>query len=1210
MTYRPVTDISDIDLSRHVLIEASAGTGKTYALENLVVQLLKDRQDLSLENILMVTFTEKATSELKVRIQEKLALEAAAAPNTADNGWTAGRIRGILDLFDTAAIYTIHGFCHTILRDFAFENGSLLQNEVVDDTPVFDAMLREQMRKAWPQWYGKELADVLQMSGFHTRKERFLTQVVSIAKRIYRPGIGDRLAPCDGSEDFDRLRSAVSRQVSRLRSLVGNPPAFSSGFRQLNFHAGSRNLLLKKMVLPIESFLPAFDESSPAIAPLAALMDGLRTVRSSGRQGIDCLVPEKWTKAGQNLHVCPNLVDIRDRLAGLEEILSRLAYHLAAQAIRQLQADAAEIKEQNGWISYDDMLSRVAAALDEGRDSPLAQTLRSRYRIAFLDEFQDTDPVQWRIFQRLFLDDTDGSSDNRLVLIGDPKQAIYSFRGADVFAYLDARYRIEQLSRKDGACLYSLGINYRSLPALAAAFNTLFCQPDWFPAQDETGAYQIGYGETGSPDVSELPAALAVDGSGRAAMNVIDLTEAPSPRLAKTTLSRFVAEEIRRLIDGGNTEIKNRSNESRPLAPGDIAILVRNRSDASFLEPSLSGLGIPYSFYKKPGLFLSDEALYIGLVCRGILDPADAPAVKKALLTPFFAFAPNDLYAYEDLPSAHPLKQLLYQWHDLARGRKWGVLFQSLMADTGWLFRTAREETWDRQATNVRQIFEHLEAVAYRQNLDLRELSALLDSYRKQSLAVEEDADIHQIETESQKVQIMTMHVSKGLQFPVVFIAGGLTQRADDNVHIYHDFDPADPGGGVYKVIDLSGSVAREKHAREREDEDRRLFYVALTRAQFKLYVPYYPVSRRAPWVGPVCRFVSSAIGSAFPRDTDASDVLWLAPGRPESGKPDLEKTDTKTKSTAIDRIAPLPPLPSDRDFRSRRVLLQSFTGLRIRQDPYPGGQAGEMGFLADRPKGREDDEALFASDSALFSSTPSADELPGGADTGSMLHDILEAIDFGAVADSEGESIADEGTNGIIHHAMDLYRVDHSWYPRICRMLINALRTPIGSDQKPFSLGRLKREDRIHEIEFYYPLTLSADMSPEIPDCDVDVNKPRMIHGYVDLVFRHGGKYFIADWKSNRLDGGYGPQAMEDCMNEAGYHMQYKLYTLAMLRWLAQALGSNSEAQDRFGGVLYFFLRGMGGERNAGVYSVSPSRLTPSERLETELMHQIAERD
>ena len=492
--------------------------------------------------------------------------------------------------------------------------------------------------------------------------------------------------------------------------------------------------------------------------------------------------------------------------------------------------------------------------------------------------------------------------------------------------------------------------------------------------------------------------------------------------------------------------------------------------------------------------------------------------MKKALLTPFFAYEPNDLFAYETLPVSHPLKQLLFHWNDLARSRKWGLLFQSLMEDSGLLFREAETRDWDRKYTNYRQIFEHLEAVGYRNNLDFRGLSALLDSYRKQTVGAENDADIHQIETEAQKVQIMTMHVSKGLQFPVVFIAGGLTQPFADDYHVYHDYDPANPDAGIHKVIDLSKTYGKDKHDREKDDEDKRLYYVALTRAQFKLYVPFFPATSRHAWMGPVCRFLSEAISSAFPQDDDNSALGWLVPDAHTVSGPDDGGVIGQeiVSGSAVDKYHPL--LPSNNNYRSRRIMLESFSSLQGRLYRSPGQQPQETGFRVVRKKDREDDESFAAFDSDNIRSVRSDDEIPGGADIGSMFHDIFEHIDFEAVAENPDDLLERTETKDVIIKTMDAYRVDGRWQPQVCRMVANTLITSVNAVEEPFVLGRLKKEDRIHEVEFYYPFAFVVGEPLKIPDCDIVDGRRCFIRGFMDLVFRHGGKFFIADWKSNRL--------------------------------------------------------------------------------------------
>ena len=192
--------------------------------------------------------------------------------------------------------------------------------------------------------------------------------------------------------------------------------------------------------------------------------------------------------------------------------------------------------------------------------------------------------------------------------------------------------------------------------------------------------------------------------------------------------------------------------------------------------------------------------------------------------------------------------------------------------------------------------------------------------------------------------------------------------------------------------------------------------------------------------------------------------------------------------------------------------------------------------------------------------------------------------------------------TGDVIVKTMDAYRVEDRWRPQVCRIVADTLTTPVSAVEDSFVLGRLKQEDRIHEVEFYYPFAFPVGEPLKIPDCDIVAGRRCFIRGFVDLVFRYKGKFFIADWKSNRLDGGYGRKALDDCMDAAGYHLQYKLYTVAVLRWLKQAFGDRFDPDSQFGGVFYFFLRGMGTGNGNGVYFVSPTEIGTLEHLESEI--------
>ncbi|OEU83014.1 MAG: hypothetical protein BA865_14440 [Desulfobacterales bacterium S5133MH4] len=1202
MPYQPVFDCNQIDLTRHGLIEASAGTGKTYTIENLVVRLLKERNDIALENILLVTFTEKATCELKIRIREKLEKELKDSKGIPE---IATKIREALDTFDKASIFTIHGFCQTVLRDFAFENRAPFQSEVINDAPLFERLLKEQMRKRWPEIYQEHLKEVLEISNFNKKKDSFVGTVTGLANSFHERA-GDRLLPNLEGRGYQEIKEEIRASCMKLKALIGSDGKLSEGFGQLNIHGGTRKSLLAKIINPLEDFFTQVDEDNLSVKALVDLISQIQKAKSKDKKGTRCLDLD-WGGKGPNPEVCPNLETIKENLEELIVTFTGLQNSLAIQAIHQLQKDVSQAKQSHGWISYYDMLALVEQALYDDNSSGLLEKLRNRYKVAFIDEFQDTDPVQWKIFKRIFIDNQKDSHENLLYLIGDPKQAIYSFRGADVYAYLSAKNEIRSLEKADKAKLYSLSINWRSQPELITAFDHLFCRQEWFKPHSLAGVFEIGYQAAGFPEEEDRLSGLIEDYSGRPVLNIVDLSEATSPKPAKPRLARFIALEIRHLVNSG-IRLKEKHEGERKLGFGDICILVRSKFDVPLIEEELSTLGIPYTFYKKPGLFLSDEAVYLSLVFHAILDPGNSSEVKKALLTPFFGFGLSNLFAYEELSPSHALKQMLFKWNEYALARKWSRLFQSLMEDSGLLSRETGTSVWDRKYTNYRQIFEYLEGVAYTRNLDFRGLSATLDTYRKQSVDAGEDADIHQIETEARKVQIMTMHVSKGLQFPVVFIAGGLTQPPShrDHYHTYHEIQEKDSFLNAIKIVDLAKLGGREKHEAEKGDENKRLYYVASTRSQYKLYLPFYLYEKNQPWVGPVCCLLSPALDNSFPRSEDNKNVLWLRADHHSGVSEDKPEPDETEEHPTIPITDTAELFPSQRDYQYRKIRLESFSSLHSMREYIHGIQEQKVGFQAVQEKAKEDDES-FASQSAgamVTEGTPA--EMPGGTDVGLMFHDILESIDYEAVlrtANEKGNSarslLDNPRTRDIILNQMEIYRVDERWQERICGIIWNTLTTPIRPVADDFILAQLKEEERLHEVEFYYPFSFPVNEPEKIPDCEI---ANQYIRGFVDLVFKHNKKFYIADWKSNYIESGYDQQSMEINMNHADYHLQYKLYTVAVLRWLKQAMDDRFDPEKNFGGILYFYLRGMGTGNGNGIYYVPADELRSLEELEREV--------
>jgi exodeoxyribonuclease V beta subunit len=1206
LAFHPIGDIDRVDLSRHALVEASAGTGKTYTIENLVVRLLKEDPSVGLENILLVTFTEKATSELKLRIRQKI--EGTLDDDQGLTDAVRKKLGDSLDGFDNAAIYTIHGFCQTLLTEFPFETGSLFDQEVIDDGPLLEKLLRVQMRSDWPERYGRRLETLLALSRFSAGENAFVHTAVNLAQRLSGDPSGEMLIPDPTILNVDNLWQAAEQVVLELNRLVGNPPYFSDGYSRLNINKKSRAAVIRDMVAPIERALEQTGPDSCRLYAFREVVAFLGARHSSGIRNIDRLVPQHWLKAGNNLHECPNLVAIAERLDELLSLFSDLSQVLMLKSVIRLRQDAFALKARNGWLSYQDMLTRVADFLVGNGGADGIRKIRKRYRVAFVDEFQDTDDVQWRIFSRIFLHGHDDDQGNRLFLIGDPKQAIYAFRGADVFTYLEARQRIKTLASQGSANLYDLTVNWRSSPDLVAAFNRIFCQDAWFGTREKCGPFEIGYAPSDSPEPEKRPSPIGCDRSNRPAFNIMDLSAARNHAAARAMLAGFICREIRYLVGQGGIRIAGDDGNDRKLNFGDIAVLVRSQSEFLQIEPLLLESSIPYAYYRKPGLFQCRQSHWLSMVLHAVRTPQHAATVRMALLTPFFDIPAEALASRHDLPANHASQRLLERWHSHARNRRWGPLFQSMMEHSGLMLRHCTDPGWERSETNFQQLFDYLEASAYSQNLDVGGLVALLDRLRLSGTGAETDDDIHQIEAEGDKVQILTMHVSKGLEFPVVFIAGGLTVRRDSGVRVYHATDPERPQTGCRKVIDLTGSSGKAQAQKENEDENKRLYYVALTRARIKLYLPYYPDERNYAWLGPVCRFVSQSVDQAF--STVAGrlpSVGWHEAGLPAAAVPALPGNGDDGTRTPV-RLPATGLLPLKTDFRHRKISLESFSSIgqqirQLREDP-------------DRPApfrlvdaaGHEDDEpAVDSSSDPLEAELP--DSLPGGTRMGSMFHHIFETIDFQGVVDGPEDILADDHLFRVIASAMERYRIEAQWTPQIARMAAATLRMPIDLDGQSLVLGRLTPAQRRHEMEFYFPLTQPLPEHLQVPGCTLSGRPCRetMIRGFIDLVFFWQGRYYIADWKSNRLPEGYDQAAMAGEMAAAGYALQYQLYTVAALRWLNHQLGDRFDPDRHFGGAFYLFIRGMGSGGPDGVLHVPPERLLPLETLQETIQKQIA---
>lgn len=1204
--------IRALDLGRPALLEASAGTGKTYAIEHLVLRLLteRDERDLDLEGILVLTFTKKATGELKEKIRNRLA-ERLKAPDLPPA--LRGRLRDAWLNFDRASVFTIHGFCERVLRNYAFENRALFAHDRADDKQILETVLTEEMRSTWlspdsPGGEGEEgfrrLAARLGLSPSGEWREKILGLA-----RAYNPYRGDRLLPVIDPERARTLEGEARAALEALLAAAGDFPAGAEtqhpGYQAAK--AGSYSpASRKKPALDLIEALLALARTAraePAEGRMALLDAFLKAHarKAAVTEGFDRLLPGDGPAQG-GLTALRALAGAMDRFRraseGLRDEAAKRDFEAERKVIEAVQREARDYKRRRGILGFDDMIENLCEAV-EGPD--LVRVLRQRYRVCIVDEFQDTDPLQWRIFRKVFLE----SGSNPLWLIGDPKQAIYGFRGGDIHTYLEARQDLYALSRDGRAAGLSLGANFRSSAAMIAACNAIFDHKDWFrirepapgdeawrlaPQGDPLGYLPVVPGGRQAQECREAP---GPDGSSPAPVVLRDFAHIPTKKAAQREVNRWVAGEILDLMaEPGRLQVPE-AGGWRPLDWGDICVLTRTNPEIRLLEAEFRRRGIPFQIHKRTGLWQSEAATEFLALLESLEDPRDHGRHARALLTHFFR-TPGSAALGAPPAEVHPAFE---GWLELAARRRWQRLFHELLYGTGLLYRECLDGDGDRRVMDFLHVGQNLVQEALRENLSLAALAQRLRDLRLETPDAEDERHLHREDSESRKVAVMTYHISKGLEFPVVFLAG-MAGTLGDAVHRYRE------GGHTVFHLDKGDAGAREAARLEADQEERRLFYVALTRAKFKLYLPLPAPLFKPRTACPLGGFVADAVRAAQARHPG------LFHSRTDAGPADAKPVDA-ARTAALGAIPSDPDGPpsareigedfpggfprdnalsgSAADFSRRRRPLASYSNLVSRGTLAAEGLEGR--YEKDEvppepdPAGGDGDEAEHYASAPPPTSMDMAaipgNALPRGREVGNMFHEILENVDFARVGEAgSSQALLDHvPTRDVILARLEEHRVEATHLGDVTQVIWNVLRAPIpdcaaeaGAEGRAGQGGGTFRfadlTARRHEMEFLFPYPPHPPRSPE------GGGGEGYLWGYIDLVFRREGRYYLLDWKSNWLED-YGPASLRRDVAESRYDLQYMLYSMALDRWLGTLIPGYDPARH-FGGVYYVYLRGL----------------------------------
>ena len=1223
------------------LIEASAGTGKTYTIAGLFLRLILER-DLSVRQILVVTFTEAATEELRDRIRHTLH-EAATAlarpdhpnvvlrellePHRAQTATLQARLDRALAGFDEAPIFTIHSFCQRVLKDRAFESGELFDTELLTDdakliqeiaddfwrlrfhdlkAPAAALLLREKLS---PEDLLPDLRLHLRHPGLRLLTPDYARELATVKPRSepHRSRRGDEADAVEaGSIRLLTSAATADREDVGIASVFA---AASGAFALARAEWEANREAILEGVQPNPTWAKIdFRREAPAMAGLLAEAFRAATPLPDHLDALIFFSAASLRAATKSKQPTPSHLFF-NHCQKLAEAAAALGTVLRLEFLAFARQRLPKCKRARKIQTFDDLLNRLHAALDGPAADALAHEVRQRYPAALIDEFQDTDPVQYQIFHRIF---GAAETSSLLFLIGDPKQAIYGFRGADIFTYLEAAQRVEHH--------FTLDRNWRSETGLVRAVNTVFARGKGSPPSpflfDEIHFDPV----TAAGRADETP--LTDRGQRTEPFHLWFLqreTDAASisRERAEATLPGLVAAEIVRLL---NDDVRLGTER---VTPRDIAVLVRKKDQARLMQNALRARGIPSVLHTEESVFNSQEAAELARVLASIARPGSERRLRAALATSLLG---NDGAGIEAHAAHDDRWQARLQQENLALDRWVHSGFTPMFRQ--WLQahqvrpRLLKFPDGERRLTNLLHLAELLHQAAQAQQLAP---AALVRWLEQQIHGGERAAEEHQLrlERDDQAVRLVTIHKSKGLEYPIVFCPFSWDhsdlRKDEQNQVLFHRRassgpDELQPAEFICDLGSADIAAHRQLSVRERLAENLRLFYVALTRARHRCYLVWGGFLKAGTSAPAWLLHAPPDNPPAF-RETleahfkDLNDAKMLAQLR------QLTEASRSADGTPAIRVVPIDPSPvADTSAyqppanQAAPLAPRVFQG-RIRRDwRITSFSQLIAGAHDEAPDHDRLPPAARAPEPADENEAPAPDSifaLPRGAAPGTCLHEIFELLEF---TESQPGPIRQ-----IVADTLQAHGIDRKFVPAVCANVRAVLDVPLDPVDPSFTLSRVSATARLNELEFLFPVEqvtpalLRDGFSGSAVDGSFLRHLERLefertggfIKGFIDLVFERAGRFYIADWKSNWLGNrheDYHADAMNAEMAAHFYPLQYHLYCVALHQYLASRL-PGYDHDRHFGGVFYIFLRGVDPARpELGVVRDRPSR----ERIET----------
>lgn len=1156
-------NLFETPLSGISLVEAGAGTGKTYNIASLFVRVILEKKVMP-PNILVLTYTEAATAELKSRLRTRIkesiyALEGYKIEDEflqeLKNQYDTSHIeilKKALYQFDEAAVSTIHGFCQRLLKENSVAFGVSSEFEIMTNDHEFlqeivDNFWRDFLSNATSE-FQKSVISFMVDSGYYP--DNLMERVRLILGKPYATHLPKEKLFHSFEDDFYTLKEVFAKAKSifleeekEIQSVLEGDSLNGSKYRNRERHFEDVKTWLRKNEF---STKPA-----DRLYLFSSFMKG--DGKKKGKE-----VPELKT-----FEVVDEYLKLADSFSAIE--ISWLKY-----ASKRIEQAFEEAKQDQDLLTYNDLLIKVEKGI-QGKPE-LSSQLSEKYPVALIDEFQDTDPIQYSIFQQVY----SSKADTALFMIGDPKQAIYSFRGADIYTYIEARENANAEQK------YSLSSNFRSSKPLIESINKVFTKVESPFLIDE-----LSFSEARFPNQKKEQELILKEGvQSIDPLQFIGVeAESSTAEEIRESITSNVCLEILNVLSGDFTIDDNQILES------DIAVLVRTHYQAQEIQNQLRNHGIKSIINSKESVFTTKVASELYMICTSIADPSFEDGIRAALTTEAMGFSAKEIrHLLENEAAWDKLYQKFLNLNKLWKEQGFLKMSNELLSEFKIEFNYAEYFDAERRITNTYHIFELLEKVERVNQLSSTGLVNYFKSKKNGDTISGSEEEIVRLESDDKLVQIITMHASKGLEYAIVFcpyLWEGISTK-DEPIFAFHEQRKP--------FLDIGSKNEdriqhREAKLNEELAERVRLTYVALTRAKVACFV--FVVDGSDSELSPFSLLMEGK-NSLTKR---ISDKLNLSSDKYKSThKTENTKLSTLISAFSDDFSSISYRAPFNGEIKYQNGDLNEVKELKHKHfscsDLFEFNRMTSFSSLSQNAKlnlANEDKFGIDYDDLKEFkpevdTQTISIFSLPKGAKTGTLLHEVFEEIHFNVPTTFDD----------VIQNKIQRHGFSDIWKPVLQKLVRQSVNHILYDD---FRLSDFTTKECLIEMEFHFPVSsiglrslLGIIRVENFEDEDSSISG--FMKGFIDLIFVRDGKYFILDYKSNFLGDSledYNQDMLGEEVLHSNYDLQYHIYILALHRMLSKSIPDYSY-DAHFGGVFYLFLRGVDPlTRGSGVYFDKP---------------------